>query len=372
MRMRRATWIRIVKLAAVAAFVLACIAAFAPAANAGTGGSLGGGSWGGGGGGGGGFGGGGGGGGGFGGGGGSYSYGGGGGYGSYSGTSTSGSAGELVFLVSMLVITIVIGAVRKSQQLSHQYDDTMLYGGDDSNVFMGGAQFQSNYADVTVLRIALDGRARKFVQAELGRIATVADTATAEGRATALREVALLLRRLKDAWVYGGAVNEQMREQGQQKVVFDRHVDNARAQFMNETVRNEQGRTTTAAAPEIAHAARDNEGLILVTIVIAAHSELFEVHSIGDGDDLRQALESASHRTAQDLIAIEIVWEPSDQGELLTSMQLEAKYPAPGLIPIRGALVGKVFCAYCSGPFPAELVSCPHCGAPAAGAQTVG
>jgi hypothetical protein len=50
-------------------------------------------------------------------------------------------------------------------------------------------------------------------------------------------------------------------------------------------------------------------------------------------------------------------------------MELEAKYPRPDLIPIQGALVGNTFCSYCGGPFPAELVSCPHCGAPAPGRE---
>jgi hypothetical protein len=49
----------------------------------------------------------------------------------------------------------------------------------------------------------------------------------------------------------------------------------------------------------------------------------------------------------------------------MSSIELVAKYPHPDLIAIRGALVGKAFCTYCSGPFPAELQTCPHCGAPA-------
>ena len=44
---------------------------------------------------------------------------------------------------------------------------------------------------------------------------------------------------------------------------------------------------------------------------------------------------------------------------------IEAKYPPPDLYPLQGALVGKTFCKYCTAPFPAELVACPHCGAPA-------
>ena len=108
-----------------------------------------------------------------------------------------------------------------------------------------------------------------------------------------------------------------------------------------------------------------SSGLILVSIVIATRSELFTVSQIGDGEDLRKALESASNRAASDLVAIEIVWQPSEDEDRMSSMELEAKYPRPDVIPIANALVGKTFCTYCSGPFPGELVSCPHCGAPA-------
>ena len=222
--------------------------------------------------------------------------------------------------------------------------------------------------DVSVLRIAVDGRARKLVQRELARIAQVADTSTAEGRATMLREVALSLRRLRDAWVYGGAINEPMRAMSDAKAAFDHHVDDARERFQDETIVNEQGARSTAApsTTPVAHG-DEGEGIILVTIVLAARCELYTVNAIGNGDDLRAALEAASHLGAETLVAIEIVWQPSEEDDRLTSIELEAKYPRPQLIPITGALVGKTFCTYCGGPFPAELVSCPHCGAPAPG-----
>jgi uncharacterized membrane protein len=177
-----------------------------------------------------------------------------------------------------------------------------------------------------------------------------------------LREVGLMLRRIRDAWVYGGAVNEPMRVLRDAKAVFDRHVDDARAKFRHETVANVQGHTTTSAPPTYTPRSEEGEGLILVSIVVAARSDLFNVAHIGDGEDLRKALEAASHRPASDLVAIEIIWQPSEDSDRMSSLELEAKYPHPQLIPIRGALVGKTFCAFCGGPFPAELVSCPHCG----------
>jgi len=328
---------------------------FVAPAFADTGGSMGGGDWGGGGGGGG-----------YSGGGGGYS-GGGGGYsgGDYNsgGWSSSGGGGAmsggevLIFIVFVVVVLVFKAAVASSNRLGS--------GGGSYDLVDDYVPIDS--VDVTVLRIAIDGRARKFVQNELARIAGVADTKTKEGRAAMLREVAVMLRKLRDAWVYGGAINEPMRVIGAAKNVFDKHVDDARSRFQEETIRNEQGVVTKTAASEYNPRGDEGAGLILVSIIIAARSELFTVNRIGDGDDLRRALESASQLMPGNLVALEVVWQPSEETDRLSSMELEATYPRPDLIPIQNALVGKTFCTYCSGPFPAELVSCPHCGAPAPG-----
>ncbi|HTL33280.1 MAG TPA: DUF1517 domain-containing protein [Kofleriaceae bacterium] len=335
------------------ALLIGLILWFVVPAIADTGGSMGGGDWGGGGGGGGG---------GYSGGGGG-DWGGGGGYDSSSGWSSGGGSGgggsmngvELIFIIIIFVIFMVVKIMASSRPVFDSYSSyTPSYD-------------PAPTADVTVLRVAIDGRARKFVQKELTRIAGVADTTTKEGRAAMLREVTVLVRKLRDAWVYGGAVNEPMRMIGSAKTVFDQHVDQARSKFEEETIRNFQGQKTTRAASEYTARSDEGEGLILVQIIIAAKLELFTVRSIGNGDDLRAALESASQILPGNLIALEIVWQPSEENDRLSSMELEAKYPKPEIIPIFGALVGKVFCDYCSGPFPAELVSCPHCGAPAPG-----
>jgi uncharacterized membrane protein len=222
-----------------------------------------------------------------------------------------------------------------------------------------------NDADVSVLRVALDGRVRRALQAALARIAAQADTSTQEGRVHMLRMVSQVVRQMRDAWVYGGAVNEPMRGMGDAKQAFDHHVDDARTKFREETIRNEQGVRTQAAASAYTPRSDEGEGLILVTFVIAARRELFTVKKIGHGDDLRRALEAAFYLDEASLVAVEIVWQPSEDGDRLSSLELEAKYPPPELVPIEGALVGKAFCTFCGGPYPAELVSCPHCGAPA-------
>jgi len=281
---------------------------------------------------------------------------------SYSSSYSGGGGGDfspallLLLLGGGLVVAIFWAATQASSSSSSSSFDY-------SSVVSPYAPIDA--VDVSVLRVAVDGRARKFIQTELARIGKAADTATEEGRLSMLREVSLLLRRVRDAWVYGGAVNEPMRTMEAAKVAFDRHVDDARARFTKETITNVQGQLAQADGGQFTPRSDEGAGLILVSLIIATRSELFTVSKIGDGEDLRKALEASSNRTASDLVAIEIVWQPSEDADRLSSMELEAKYPRPDLIPITNALVGKMFCTYCGGPFPAELVSCPHCGAPA-------
>ena len=278
---------------------------------------------------------------------------------SYSSPTTSYSSGfnfgSIFFMVGLVAVVGLVAFAWLRSPSGPSYEPMMMM---DTPVFEG--------VDVGVMRIAIDGRARKFVQTELARIAKIADTATEDGRLAMLREVTLLLRRVRDAWVYGGAVNEPMRSLDAAKAAFDGHVDDARSRFQHETVSNVQGVKTSASAPEYTRRSDEGEGVILVSIIVAARTELFTITQIGDGEELRKALEAASHRPATDLVAIEIIWEPSEENDRMSSIELEAKYPRPDLIPITGALVGKAFCTYCGGPYPAELVSCPHCGAPAA------
>lgn len=269
---------------------------------------------------------------------------------SYSGGGGAMSGGQLVIVVIGVIIWIAVMVAKQSGAGRSSYAS---YSG-------GSAGFEAQ-ADVTVLRFALDARTRPFVQKELDRIAKVADMKTKDGRATALHEVAIMLRRLRDGWVYGGAHNFPMTAKSAAHGSFQHHVAAARALFQRELVRNAQGTVTTGETREFPRRSDEGAGLVLVTVVVAASQELFTVPRIGDGDNLRRALEVLTSLTAQTLVAMEVVWTPADPEDRMSSVELEALLPGE-VFPIDGAMVGKVICAYCGGPFPKELLSCPHCG----------
>ena len=85
-------------------------------------------------------------------------------------------------------------------------------------------------------------------------------------------------------------------------------------------------------------------------------------HELADAEQVRRCLESLGNLTSAALAAVEIVWSPAAANERLSAAELERLYP--DVQKIRGSsLVGRIRCASCDGPLPAELASCPHCGA---------
>ena len=76
------------------------------------------------------------------------------------------------FDVMFWLFAIGIGVAFVGSILFQRYQDRPLK--------MGGAVPDLEDVDVSVLRVAIDGRARKFVQTELARIAKTADTSTDE------------------------------------------------------------------------------------------------------------------------------------------------------------------------------------------------
>jgi uncharacterized membrane protein len=184
--------------------------------------------------------------------------------------------------------------------------------------------------DVTVLRVAIDARAGRYLADQRARIG-----------ASSLAEVAIVLRRLREAWVYGGGRTHAIGPGGAY-VSFEAAVSEARRRFA-------------------ADGAEADEGLILATLVIATRFELFTLPAITDGEQLRSALEGLSNLGDDGVVASEIIWHPA-----VSATALEARYPE--LIHLDTAIGSLLYCDHCGAPYLDELVSCPHCGAAAADA----
>ncbi|MDQ3032391.1 MAG: DUF1517 domain-containing protein [Myxococcota bacterium] len=336
----------------------------------GTGGSFGGGDWGGGGGGGGG------GGSDWGGGGGSYgggsdygggSYGGGGYGGSYGGGGGSLGCGGACCMLMFIGLFIGIAAMNNRRRRG---GGATFMGAPPMGIpGMGGGMGYAapNAMYVSQIQLGIDWRARAQLQQHLMRLAQTGDTRSPAGLAQLLSETVLSLRRAEMSWLYAASKDAGGAPPQQAQATFQQMASDARSRFQHELVRGHQGQTQEGQSPEMRAHANEGQGTVVVTILLATRRPM-QGFAIPDANQIRNALSDRGALLPNHMVALEVVWSPAAENDRMSTAELEQNYPELKLID-PNSIAGRVFCAYCTGPFPMELLTCPHCGAPAEASQ---
>ncbi len=217
---------------------------------------------------------------------------------------------------------------------------------------------------VSLVRIGIDARARRFVQESLAKLAAESDTQTRSGLAELLSSAARALAASKLAWIYCGAEHFAPMRAVDARSTHTRLALDARARFQTELLRGADGKTRHADAPTLVAREHEGEGVVVVTLVVATYAKL-PAASPAQVSEIEQLLSQLSRLSASELVALEVVWSPAAENDRMSTDELEARYPELTRLTAVG---GRVFCHYCAGPHTAELAKCPHCGAPTASA----
>jgi uncharacterized membrane protein len=219
--------------------------------------------------------------------------------------------------------------------------------------------------DISAIQLGIDWRARREVQARLTQLAQSGQTGTPAGLANLLRETVLMLRRSELAWLYANVANYHPMSAAQAEGIFRQLGMSARASFRHELVRNADGTMSKVDAPEMRAHPNEGEGVVVITLIVAARREIIDIHTVDNADHLKRLLDDmVGVANPHTLVAMEVVWSPAAENDRMSTAELEQNYPALKKIDER-SIAGRFFCEYCRGPYAMELLTCPHCGAPA-------
>jgi len=228
----------------------------------------------------------------------------------------------------------------------------------------GGGYMGPNAMYVTQISIGIDWRARAQLQQVLMQLAQRGDTGSPQGLASLLSETVLNLRRNEMSWLYAMYKDAGGHAPQNAQGVFQQLANEARSRFKSELVRGAGGQAANVVdAPGMVARADEGKGTVVVTIVLATRRPV-QGFMQPDAAQIRNALADRGTINAQQMVALEVVWSPAAENDRMSTAELEQFYPEMLLID-PNSIAGRVFCAYCNGPFPAELLNCPHCGAPA-------
>lgn len=210
--------------------------------------------------------------------------------------------------------------------------------------------------EVRRISIAFDWTARASIQHALSEASARVDTSTPQGLHASAEIARNALAAAHRAARYGVFQSWALDpEKGQE--VFGRVADSLRGRYTVESIDNAR----RVAAPKLAARSEEGPGLVVVSLLVAARGALPPLPPAMNLPALMAALEGMIPPRAENLAALEAVWSPADEGDPMSSAELEVLYPE--LVRLdEGAALGRRVCGSCHGVYAGELGRCPACG----------
>lgn len=216
------------------------------------------------------------------------------------------------FLVLMAIVGLLLNAIRG--------------GGGGPSLPAGSRDDYGSTADgpvaIAQLQLGLLASARD-VQEDLRRLAASADTSSSSGLQQVLQETTLSLLRRPELWVYANAEVGQVPFASAEST-FNRLSMQERSKLKSELTANVGGRRSTASTAVGASDATSD--FIAVTLLVASRSRL-PLKGADTADNLRDSLQRLGAVGADELLALEVIWQPEGAGEVLSSEELITAYP---------------------------------------------
>ncbi|MFN3359846.1 MAG: DUF1517 domain-containing protein [Pseudanabaenaceae cyanobacterium] len=179
----------------------------------------------------------------------------------------------------------------------------------------------SSQSKVTVAKVQVGLLASaRGLQSDLNRLALEGDTNSAAGLVQVLQETTLALLRHPEYWVYGN-VHQEVVPLDRAEQTFNALAIGERSKQAMETLSNKR-----LQQEQLPPGTSDPSEYIVVTIMVAA-TGLGKLPTVRSAQDLRQAITTIGAVGADNLLALEVLWEPQSSAYTLTADDMVAVYP---------------------------------------------
>jgi len=229
-----------------------------------------------------------------------------------------GGGGLFGFLVLMAVVGLVLNAFRGGGAGG---------GGQALPAGMRGGDLDGYRPDgpvaIAQLQVGLLASARDL-QRDLRSLAASSDTSSSTGLQRVLQDSTLALLRHPDLWVYANAEVGQVPFQAAEST-FNRLSMTERSKLSGEITTNVGG-SRGAASRTSAGDADATSDYIAVTLLVASRSRI-TLKPLSGSEELREALRVLGSVPSDQLLALEVIWQPEGVGEVLSADELITAYP---------------------------------------------
>lgn len=213
----------------------------------------------------------------------------------------------LILALSVVALALIMF---RSEESGTPYHSDMVYRRPDKKK-----------VSVAKVRVALLASA-KDVQSDLEKMAEDGDTDSEAGLVKIIQETSLALMRHPDLVAYASAELHQGEEEDME-ALYGRLAMEERSKISDEVITNIAGKVYSDLSVKKVSKLND---YILVSLLVASESNL-DVPPISSYSDLRKALVSLGSVTPEQFMALEIIWQPEGEDEVLSKDELLSLYP---------------------------------------------
>jgi uncharacterized membrane protein len=176
---------------------------------------------------------------------------------------------------------------------------------------------------IAQLQVGLLASAREL-QRDLRNLAASSDTSSSSGLQRVLQDSTLALLRQPDLWVYANAEVGQVPFKSAEST-FNRLSMTERSKLAGEITTNVGGSRGSATGSKAGDADATSD-YIAVTLLVASRNRLV-LKPVNGSEDLREALRVVGSVPSDQLLALEVIWQPEGAGEVLSADELITAYP---------------------------------------------
>ncbi len=223
-----------------------------------------------------------------------------------------GGGGLFGFLILMAIAGVIANSIR---------------GGISTSTSNSTAINERSPGQVTMIQLQLGLLASaKALQEDLRKIAANADTGTPSGLQKVLQETTLSLLRQPDLWVYANVETGRVPFFSAEST-FNRLSMTERSKLSAEITSNVSGQRSSNEISKTPSGEADATNEYIAATLLVASRQQLKLSESNNISDLQDNLRILGSLAATDLIALEVIWQPEGQGEVLTAEELVTAYP---------------------------------------------
>ena len=225
-----------------------------------------------------------------------------------------GGGGIFGFLILMSIVGVIVNSLKNSSTVSNSSNNNPV-----------AKSISTTKVSLIQFQIGLLASAKE-IQLKLRELASSSITSTSSGLQRVLQDTTLSLLRKPELWVYSNIETGSVPFASAEST-FNRISITERSKLKAELTSNFSGQISTSKNTESNPGDSDptNE-YIAITILVASKKDL-GLKDSSSTELITEALRVLGSISSNDLMALEVIWQPDGEGETLREEELITQYP---------------------------------------------